>query len=205
MRQASVGERGAQMAEVRRVDHIAIVVADTETAKAYFSRQFGLAETHSEVLESPYVRLTYLDAGNVSIQLVEPLDAEGAPAAFLEPTVPGSTTCASASTTSWEAPPAPARVGSSKVTAAGGCRRSYPANRRLACRSSSPSSSATRTSTAEAAGWRVSSCRPAGRRGGARRSRPVAPRSPNRSRAPHRAGRSRPTRSTVRVRGCGQR
>ncbi len=77
------------MAEVRRVDHIAIVVADTETAKAYFSRQFGLAETHSEVLESPYVRLTYLDAGNVSIQLVEPLDAEGAPAAFLATHGPG--------------------------------------------------------------------------------------------------------------------
>ena len=172
MRQASVGERGAQMAEVRRVDHIAIVVADTETAKAYFSRQFGLAETHSEVLESPYVRLTYLTPETSPSSWSNLWTPRVLRPRFLQPTVPGSTTCASASTTSWEAPPAPARVGSSKVTAAGGCWRSYPANRRLACRSSSPSSSATRTSTAEAAGWRVSSCRPAGRRGGARRSGP---------------------------------
>lgn len=71
------------MVQVRRVDHVAVAVADTDAAVARFGERFGLAPAHSEMLTSPRVRLTYLDAGNMFIQLVEPLDGESAIARFL--------------------------------------------------------------------------------------------------------------------------
>jgi methylmalonyl-CoA epimerase len=60
--------------KLRRLDHIGIVVRSTADALAYFQAQLGLAVTRSEELDEPRVRLTYLDAGNAFIQLVEPLD-----------------------------------------------------------------------------------------------------------------------------------
>jgi methylmalonyl-CoA/ethylmalonyl-CoA epimerase len=64
-------------------DHVAVVVRDTERALEYFSGRLGLAVSSTEVIASPHVRLTYLDAGPVSVQLVEPLDDASAPALFL--------------------------------------------------------------------------------------------------------------------------
>ena len=62
------------MIKPRRLDHVAIVVRETETALAYFSEKLGLEIARSEEIPYPKVRLTYLDAGNAYIQLVEPLD-----------------------------------------------------------------------------------------------------------------------------------
>jgi methylmalonyl-CoA/ethylmalonyl-CoA epimerase len=59
---------------LRRLDHVAIAVADTEQALEYFCGRLGLAVVAHDVVERPHVRLTYLDAGNAFIQLVEPLD-----------------------------------------------------------------------------------------------------------------------------------
>ena len=64
------------MTQIRRLDHIAVAVRDTELALTHFSGRLGLAVVHQEVLESPPVRLTYLDAGNAFLQLVEPLDTK---------------------------------------------------------------------------------------------------------------------------------
>ncbi|HWF74837.1 MAG TPA: VOC family protein [Solirubrobacteraceae bacterium] len=57
----------------RRLDHVAMVVTDTETALAHFSGELGMRVVETEELEIPPVRLTYLDAGAVTLQLVEPL------------------------------------------------------------------------------------------------------------------------------------
>lgn len=62
------------MTPLRRLDHVAVVVRDTEAALAYFSDQLGLRVASTEEIENPPVRLTYLDAGNAFVQLVEPLD-----------------------------------------------------------------------------------------------------------------------------------
>jgi methylmalonyl-CoA/ethylmalonyl-CoA epimerase len=59
---------------IRRLDHVAIAVADTETAIAQLGDRLGLAVIHREELARPAVRLTYLDLGNCLLQLVEPLD-----------------------------------------------------------------------------------------------------------------------------------
>ena len=71
------------MTELRRLDHVAIVVADTDRALEHFSGRLGLAVVGSEVIERPHVRLTYLDAGNAFIQLVESLDDDNPIAAHL--------------------------------------------------------------------------------------------------------------------------
>jgi methylmalonyl-CoA/ethylmalonyl-CoA epimerase len=57
----------------RRLDHVGVVVADTEAALAYFCGQLGMRVLEAEELDVPPVRLTHLDAGEVTLQLVEPL------------------------------------------------------------------------------------------------------------------------------------
>ena len=67
-----MGER--DVTPIRRLDHVAIAVGDTEAALLHFRDRLGLVVVHSEEIEQPHVRLTYLDVGNAFIQLVEPLD-----------------------------------------------------------------------------------------------------------------------------------
>jgi len=57
---------------LRRLDHVAVAVLDTEQALRYFSGDLGLEVVHVDELEDPPVTLTYLDAGNLYIQLVSP-------------------------------------------------------------------------------------------------------------------------------------
>ena len=71
------------MTPLRRLDHVAVAVADTERALEYFVGRLGLEVASTEVIETPHVRLTYLDAGSIFIQLVEPLDDESPIAAHL--------------------------------------------------------------------------------------------------------------------------
>ena len=71
------------MTVLRRLDHVAVAVRDTEESLRYFSGQLGLRVASSEELASPRVRLTYLDAGNAYIQLVQPLDGESEIARWL--------------------------------------------------------------------------------------------------------------------------
>ena len=58
--------------QLRRLDHIAVAVHDSDRARRYFVEALGLAVVHVDELDEPPVTLTYLDAGNVYIQLVSP-------------------------------------------------------------------------------------------------------------------------------------
>jgi methylmalonyl-CoA epimerase len=69
-----ISREGRSMSLIRRVDHIAVAVRDTTEALATFRDLLGLEVVHQENLSSPPVMLTYLDCGNVFIQLVEPTD-----------------------------------------------------------------------------------------------------------------------------------
>jgi methylmalonyl-CoA/ethylmalonyl-CoA epimerase len=71
------------MTPLRRFDHVAVAVSDTDRALEYFVGRLGLEVASTEVIETPHVRLTYLDAGGVFIQLVEPLDDASPIAAHL--------------------------------------------------------------------------------------------------------------------------
>ena len=61
---------------LRRLDHVAIVVRDTDQALRFYRDHLGLRVASSEELLTPHVRLTHLDAGNAYVQLVEPLTAD---------------------------------------------------------------------------------------------------------------------------------
>ena len=71
------------MNPLRRLDHVAVAVADTDRALEYFTGRLGLTVASTEEIDTPRVRLTYLDAGSVFIQLVEPLDDESPIASFI--------------------------------------------------------------------------------------------------------------------------
>jgi methylmalonyl-CoA/ethylmalonyl-CoA epimerase len=69
---------------LRRLDHVAIVVRDTQSALEFYSDRLGLSVASSEEIASPHVKLTYLDAGNAYVQLVEPLDDTSPLAGWLD-------------------------------------------------------------------------------------------------------------------------
>ena len=60
----------------KKLDHIAIVVRDTDDALKFYRDQLGLPFILSEVIGKLNVRLTHLDPGNVTLQLVQPLTEE---------------------------------------------------------------------------------------------------------------------------------
>jgi methylmalonyl-CoA/ethylmalonyl-CoA epimerase len=69
---------------IRRLDHVAVAVADTETALLHFRDRLGLEVIAVDEPPEVPVRLTYLDLGNTWLQLVEPLDPAHPLAAWLE-------------------------------------------------------------------------------------------------------------------------
>jgi methylmalonyl-CoA/ethylmalonyl-CoA epimerase len=69
---------------LRRLDHVAVAVRDTEQALRHFRDRLGLEVALSEEIPVPPVRLTYLHAGNAYVQLVEPLDPGIELARFLD-------------------------------------------------------------------------------------------------------------------------
>jgi len=62
----------------RSLDHLAIVVEDTEAALKVWRDRVGLEVLFSECVNNETIRLTHLDLGNTHLQLVEPL-VEGHP------------------------------------------------------------------------------------------------------------------------------
>ena len=48
----------------KQLDHVAIVVAETEVALHFYRDTLGLNMLFSEILEEQSVRLTHLDLGN---------------------------------------------------------------------------------------------------------------------------------------------
>jgi methylmalonyl-CoA/ethylmalonyl-CoA epimerase len=58
------------------LDHLAIVVPDTEAALTVWRDTLGFPVLYSETVNAGAVRLTHLDLGNTHLQLVEPLTAD---------------------------------------------------------------------------------------------------------------------------------
>jgi len=60
------------------LDHIAIVVPDTDAALKLWRDKFGFRVLFTEDVNDRTVRLTHLDLGNAHLQLVQPLTPEDA-------------------------------------------------------------------------------------------------------------------------------
>jgi methylmalonyl-CoA/ethylmalonyl-CoA epimerase len=71
------------------LDHVAIVVPDTEEALKTWRDRVGLKVLYSEVVNQGSVRLTQLDLGNCQLQLVEPLTPHHPLAEWLAKNGPG--------------------------------------------------------------------------------------------------------------------
>ena len=66
----------AERPEIAGVDHVAILVADTAAALAHWRDRCGFPVIHQEENAVAQARLTYLDAGNIFLQLLEPLSPD---------------------------------------------------------------------------------------------------------------------------------
>jgi catechol 2,3-dioxygenase-like lactoylglutathione lyase family enzyme len=68
---------------VTGVDHVGLVVRDADAAATFYVRDLRLPVLLDEVLHERAARLVWIDAGNVLVQLVQPI-GPGAVADFLE-------------------------------------------------------------------------------------------------------------------------
>ena len=73
----------------RSLDHVAIVVPDTEAALEIWRDRVGLKLLYSEVVNNGAIRLTHLDLGNTQLQLVEPLQPDHPLKAWVAKNGPG--------------------------------------------------------------------------------------------------------------------
>ena len=73
----------------RSLDHLAIVVPDTEEALKIWRDRVGLTVLYSEEVNQGTIRLTHLDLGNTQLQLVQPLTPEHPLQAWLAKNGPG--------------------------------------------------------------------------------------------------------------------
>lgn len=71
------------------IDHIGIAVESIEDALPFYRKALGLVPVHGEEVPSQKVRAAFLQAGETSIELLEPIGEEGAVARFLKKRGPG--------------------------------------------------------------------------------------------------------------------
>lgn len=71
------------------IDHIGIAVASIEEALPFYKKALGLEVSHREEVVAQGVKVAFLQAGQSSIELLEPLGEEGAIAKFIKTRGPG--------------------------------------------------------------------------------------------------------------------
>ncbi|RLB00092.1 MAG: methylmalonyl-CoA epimerase [Deltaproteobacteria bacterium] len=74
------------MAEIKRMDHIGIVVPDRDAAVELFRRLLMIEPSYREVVETSKVELIFFELGEVQIELLVPLCSDSEMSAFLEQT-----------------------------------------------------------------------------------------------------------------------
>ena len=72
------------MAQIKKVNHIAIVVENIENALEFWQGQLGLILGHIEDVPSQASKVAFLPVGEGEVELVEPTDPESGLAKYLE-------------------------------------------------------------------------------------------------------------------------
>jgi methylmalonyl-CoA/ethylmalonyl-CoA epimerase len=72
------------VAILNRVDHIGIAVKSIEDTIPYYTETLGLNLLHIEEVGTESVRVAFIDAGNVKLELLEPMSTESAIHSFIE-------------------------------------------------------------------------------------------------------------------------
>lgn len=69
---------------MEKVDHIGIAVQNMEESIAYYTETLGLKLLKVEEVESQQVKVAFIDAGNVKIELLEPMSEKSTIHSFIE-------------------------------------------------------------------------------------------------------------------------
>jgi methylmalonyl-CoA/ethylmalonyl-CoA epimerase len=72
------------MAKVIKINHVAIVVENIDSALAFWRDQLGLPLDHIEDVPSQASKVAFLPVGEGEVELVEPTDPESGLAKYLE-------------------------------------------------------------------------------------------------------------------------
>jgi methylmalonyl-CoA epimerase len=67
-----------------KLDHIGIAVSDIDSALKFYSDALGLSCTHIEDVEEQKVKIAFIPAGDVNLELVQATSADSAIAKFIE-------------------------------------------------------------------------------------------------------------------------
>lgn len=74
---------------MKKVDHIGIAVHSIDEVLPYYIETLGLPLLKVEEVQSEQVKVAFLDAGNLKLELLEPLSESSAIHGFLEKKGPG--------------------------------------------------------------------------------------------------------------------
>ena len=77
------------MTDLKRLDHVAVLVPDIDEALSFWQDQLGLALDHVETISSMAVKIAFLPLGESEIELVQPLSEESRLAEYLAQSGPG--------------------------------------------------------------------------------------------------------------------
>lgn len=77
------------MTELKRLDHVAVLVPDLEEALAFWQDKLGLSLDHVETIASMAVKIAFLPLGESEIELVQPTTGDSGLAKLLEKRGPG--------------------------------------------------------------------------------------------------------------------
>ena len=74
---------------IKRIDHIAIVVADLDAALNFWQDALGLELSHVEEVKDQESRVAFLPSGQSEVELVEPINDSSGVARYLAKRGPG--------------------------------------------------------------------------------------------------------------------
>jgi methylmalonyl-CoA/ethylmalonyl-CoA epimerase len=77
------------MTDLKRLDHVAVLVPDLEAALEFWQDQLGLTLDHVETISGMAVKIAFLPLGESEIELVQPTTDNSGLARFLEKRGPG--------------------------------------------------------------------------------------------------------------------
>jgi methylmalonyl-CoA/ethylmalonyl-CoA epimerase len=71
------------MAKIKKINHVAIVVEDIDSALTFWKEQLGLELDHIEDVPSQASKVAFLPVGEGEVELVQPTDPESGMAKYL--------------------------------------------------------------------------------------------------------------------------
>jgi len=72
------------MTEIKKINHVAILVKDIDTALKFWRDQLGLTLDHVEDVPSQSSKVAFMPVGEGEVELVEPTDPDSGLAKFLD-------------------------------------------------------------------------------------------------------------------------